>query len=79
MKKYSFLLNGKGVEKRYIALMVCFSDMFLNFRERINGLFISSFFSQDSGPQCPTDVTSLLNLGANLLQTVGCFGGFFSS
>ncbi|XP_048597835.1 E4 SUMO-protein ligase PIAL1-like isoform X2 [Brassica napus] len=31
----------------------------------------------EPGPQCPTDVTSLLNLGANLLQTVGCFGGSY--
>ncbi|XP_013672614.2 E4 SUMO-protein ligase PIAL1 [Brassica napus] len=51
-QEVSFLLNGKGVEKRYIALM-------------------------EPGPQCPTDVTSLLNLGANLLQTVGCFGGSY--
>ncbi|KAL0757904.1 hypothetical protein Bca101_095572 [Brassica carinata] len=51
-QEVSFLLNGKGVEKRYIALM-------------------------EPGPQCPTDVTSLLNLGTNLLQTVGCFGGSY--
>lgn len=51
-QEVSFLLNGKGVEKRYIALM-------------------------EPGPQCPTDVTSLLNLGANLLQTIGCFGGSY--
>ncbi|WZZ11430.1 hypothetical protein YC2023_097351 [Brassica napus] len=28
----------------------------------------------DTGPQCPTNVTSLLNAGSNLLQTIGCFG-----
>ncbi|KAL0732522.1 hypothetical protein Bca4012_008731 [Brassica carinata] len=51
-QEVSFLLNGVGVEKRYIALM-------------------------EPGPQCPTDVTALLNLGANLLQTIGCFGGCY--
>ncbi|CAH8357845.1 unnamed protein product [Eruca vesicaria subsp. sativa] len=51
-QKVSFLLNGKGVEKRY-------------------GL------SMDSGPQCPTNVTSLLNPGSNLLQTIGCFKGSY--
>ncbi|KAF8089611.1 hypothetical protein N665_0501s0023 [Sinapis alba] len=51
-QEVSFLLNGKGVEKRYIALM-------------------------EPGPQYPTDVTALLNLGANLLQTIGCFGGSY--
>ncbi|KAL0797527.1 hypothetical protein Bca101_052701 [Brassica carinata] len=51
-QEVSFLLNGKGVDKRY-------------------GL------SMDSGPQCPTNVTSLLNAGSNLLQTIGCFGGSY--
>ncbi|CAF2260567.1 unnamed protein product [Brassica napus] len=51
-QEVSFLLNGKGVDKRY-------------------GL------SMDTGPQCPTNVTSLLNAGSNLLQTIGCFGGSY--
>ncbi|CAH8383995.1 unnamed protein product [Eruca vesicaria subsp. sativa] len=51
-QEVSFLLNGKGVEKRYCNAM-------------------------EPGPQCPTDVTALLNLGANLLQTIGCFGGSY--
>ncbi|KAJ4879027.1 zinc ion binding [Raphanus sativus] len=51
-QEVSFLLNGKGVDKRY-------------------GL------SMDSGPQCPTNVTSLLNAGSNLLQAIGCFGGSY--
>ncbi|CAH2038526.1 unnamed protein product [Thlaspi arvense] len=33
--------------------------------------------SMDSGPQCPTDVTALLNPGSNLLQAIGCFGGSY--
>jgi len=45
----SFLLNGKGIDKR------------------VN-------ISMESGPQLPTNVTALLNLGANLLQAIGCFG-----
>ncbi|XP_006306754.2 E4 SUMO-protein ligase PIAL1 isoform X1 [Capsella rubella] len=51
-QKVSFLLNGKGVDKR------------------VN-------MSMDSGPQLPTDVTPLLNVGANLLQAIGCFGGSY--
>ncbi|KAF8110348.1 hypothetical protein N665_0085s0074 [Sinapis alba] len=51
-QEVSFLLNGKGVDKRY-------------------GL------SMDSGPQSPTNVTSLLNAGSNLLQAIGCFGGSY--
>jgi len=48
----SFLLNGKGIDKR------------------VN-------ISMESGPQLPTNVTALLNLGANLLQAIGCFGGSY--
>ncbi|ESQ35986.1 hypothetical protein EUTSA_v10007035mg [Eutrema salsugineum] len=33
--------------------------------------------SMDSGPQPPTNVTTLLNAGSNLLQTIGCFGGSY--
>ena len=46
---HSFLLNGEGVEKRYNALMVCFSDMFLNSQVRINGLFIVVFLFRSLG------------------------------
>lgn len=31
---------------------------------------------QDSKPQRPTNVAKLLHPGTNLLQTIGCFGGF---
>ncbi|XP_019091576.1 PREDICTED: E4 SUMO-protein ligase PIAL1-like isoform X2 [Camelina sativa] len=51
-QKVSFLLNGKGVDKR------------------VN-------ISMESGPQLPTDVTALVNAGANLLQAIGCFGGSY--
>ena len=32
---------------------------------------------QDSGPQIPTNVTSMLKYGTNLLQAVGQFNGMF--
>ncbi|KAF5460619.1 hypothetical protein F2P56_020476 [Juglans regia] len=46
----SFLLNGKGVDRRTNVLM-------------------------DTGPQLPTNVTSILKYGTNLLQAVGQFKG----
>ena len=50
MKKYSFLLNGKGVEKRYIALMVCFSDMLFEFSSKNQWfIFIVVFFFRSLG------------------------------
>ncbi|CAL9214226.1 unnamed protein product [Arabidopsis halleri] len=51
-QEVSFLLNGKGVDKR------------------VN-------ISMESGPQLPTNVTALLNPGANLLQAIGCFRGSY--
>ncbi|AAB70421.1 Similar to Vicia transcription factor (gb/X97908) [Arabidopsis thaliana] len=71
---FIFLLNGKGIDKRVNISMVCgfhcFLDMFWKYLLRT--------LMQESGPQLPTNVTALLNLGANLLQAIGCFGGFCS-
>lgn len=38
-------------------------------------LFVLHFLFQDTGPQLPTNVTSNLKYGTNLLQAVGQFKG----
>ncbi|KAG7956494.1 hypothetical protein I3843_11G126300 [Carya illinoinensis] len=48
----SFLLNGKGVDRRTTVLM-------------------------EPGPQLPTNVTTMLKYGTNLLQAVGQFNGHY--
>lgn len=75
------MLNGKGVDKRCGLSMVCAFRLFLGYLfEVLTILQVNCLLQlfQDTGPQCPTNVTSLLNAGSNLLQTIGCFGGFCS-
>ncbi|XP_019091577.1 PREDICTED: E4 SUMO-protein ligase PIAL1-like isoform X3 [Camelina sativa] len=79
-QKVSFLLNGKGVDKRVNISMVCAFCLFLGYGLEVLTMMqvivvVISF--QESGPQLPTDVTALVNAGANLLQAIGCFGGSY--
>ncbi|XP_010489534.1 PREDICTED: E4 SUMO-protein ligase PIAL1-like isoform X2 [Camelina sativa] len=79
-QKVSFLLNGKGVDKRVNISMVCAFCLFLGYGLEVLTMMqvivvVISF--QESGPQLPSDVTALVNAGANLLQAIGCFGGSY--
>ncbi|PPS11728.1 hypothetical protein GOBAR_AA08913 [Gossypium barbadense] len=67
----SFLLNGKGVERRTnVSVTYIDADSVINF-------LLLRLLYQDMGPQMPTNVTAMLKYGTNLLQAVGQFSGHY--
>ena len=80
---FSFLVNGKGVDKRTNVSMVSvllhiLASMpseplvrlhFFNWKAEL------VHFKQDLGPQFPSDITKMLKYGANIIQAVGYFNG----
>ena len=79
----SFLLNGKGVDRRTNVFMVCLylSTYILKnllspvFKGVTSVFYLCHFLFQDTGPQMPTIVSGMLKFGTNLLQAVGQFNG----
>lgn len=76
----SFLVNGKGVERRTNVSLVCrffFSLHWLGIANNIIQINFYYFHMQDTGPQFPTDISKMLKYGTNMIQAVGYFVGLY--